>query len=41
MTESGDRNEVIFRPIGIIRTPFTNIEGMPIQPSGAGDAVGR
>ena len=41
MTESGSSDEVIFRPIGIIRTPFTSIEGMPIQPSGAGDAAGR
>jgi tRNA (adenine37-N6)-methyltransferase len=24
-----------FQPIGIIRTPFGNLEGMPIQPAGA------
>lgn len=27
-------------PIGIIRTPFTRIENMPIQPKGAGDMEG-
>ncbi len=27
-------------PIGIIRTPFTRIENMPIQPKGAGDTEG-
>jgi tRNA-Thr(GGU) m(6)t(6)A37 methyltransferase TsaA len=29
------------KPIGIIRTPFTKVEGMPIQPAGAGGAMGR
>ncbi len=27
-------------PIGIIHTPFKNLEGMPIQPSGAADVTG-
>jgi tRNA (adenine37-N6)-methyltransferase len=27
--------EVIYRPIGIIRSPFKDIKGMPIQPTGA------
>ena len=27
-------------PIGTIRTPFTELEGMPIQPAGAREAVG-
>ncbi len=27
-------NSITYRPIGIIRTPFKNKEGMPIQPSG-------
>ncbi|OGR58166.1 MAG: tRNA (N6-threonylcarbamoyladenosine(37)-N6)-methyltransferase TrmO [Desulfobacula sp. RIFOXYB2_FULL_45_6] len=27
-------------PIGIIHTPFENLEGMPIQPSGAADIMG-
>jgi len=27
--------EFIYRPIGVIRTPFPTLEGMPIQPSGA------
>ena len=31
----------LFSPIGIIRTPFATLEGMPIQPAGARDAVGR
>ena len=26
---------ITFRPIGTIHTPFTSLEGMPIQPSGA------
>ena len=28
-------NEVVFKPIGVIRTAFGDIEGMPIQPLGA------
>jgi tRNA-Thr(GGU) m(6)t(6)A37 methyltransferase TsaA len=32
--ESG-LNEIVFQPIGIIHTPFHDIEGMPIQASGA------
>jgi len=28
-------DQIVFKPIGIIHTPFTNREGMPIQPSGA------
>jgi tRNA-Thr(GGU) m(6)t(6)A37 methyltransferase TsaA len=27
--------EVSYRPIGVIHSPFTDIEGMPIQPTGA------
>jgi tRNA-Thr(GGU) m(6)t(6)A37 methyltransferase TsaA len=27
--------EISYRPIGVIHSPFTEIEGMPIQPSGA------
>jgi tRNA-Thr(GGU) m(6)t(6)A37 methyltransferase TsaA len=27
-------------PIGIIHTPYQSIEGMPIQPAGAGDVTG-
>jgi len=29
------RAEIRFQPIGFIHTPFSNIEGMPIQPAGA------
>ena len=27
--------EISYRPIGVIHSPFTEIEGMPIQPTGA------
>ncbi len=30
-----------FSPIGVIRTPHQDIEGMPIQPGGAADIAGR
>lgn len=33
-------DKIVFRPIGIIHTPFKQIEGMPIQPSGASDVPG-
>lgn len=29
------------KPIGIIHTPFTRLEGMPIQPAGAAGVQGR
>jgi len=32
--------KVEFEPIGIIHSPFTETEGMPIQPSGAKDVKG-
>jgi tRNA-Thr(GGU) m(6)t(6)A37 methyltransferase TsaA len=36
MKRSADTNsQVIFTPIGIIRSPFTDISGMPVQPVGA------
>ncbi|MBN1337390.1 MAG: tRNA (N6-threonylcarbamoyladenosine(37)-N6)-methyltransferase TrmO [Deltaproteobacteria bacterium] len=28
-------NEIVYRPIGVIRTPYTGAGGMPIQPRGA------
>ncbi len=31
----------IVTPIGIIETPFENLEGMPIQPSGAENVTGK
>lgn len=34
-------DEIVFRPIGLIRTPFRDIEDMPIQPSGARGVRGR
>ena len=33
--EKNGRGPVSFSPIGIIHTPYTDISGMPIQPSGA------
>ena len=33
-------NEISYTPIGFIRTPFQETEGMPIQPAGARDVVG-
>lgn len=32
---------VRYRPIGMIRTPFKELAGMPIQPTGAGGTRGR
>jgi tRNA-Thr(GGU) m(6)t(6)A37 methyltransferase TsaA len=32
--------QITFSPIGIIHTPFSDLEGMPIQPSGARDVQG-
>ena len=32
--------EISYRPIGTIHSPFTNIEGMPIQPTGASGIQG-
>ncbi len=32
---------VTFRPIGLIRTPFTELAGMPIQAAGATGVAGR
>ena len=34
------RMGINYKPIGIIRTPFTRIEDMPIQPAGAGGIGG-
>ena len=32
---------ITMTPIGVIRTPFTRLDGMPIQPGGARDVCGR
>ena len=32
--------EISYRPIGVIHSPFTDIEGMPIQPTGASGIQG-
>lgn len=34
-------NSVIYRPIGIIHSPFKELHGMPIQPTGALGVKGR
>lgn len=34
-------NPVVMTPIGVIRTPFTSLAGMPIQPGGARGTPGR
>ena len=31
---------IVYRPIGIIHTPFKEVENMPIQPSGAAEICG-
>lgn len=33
--------EIAYRPIGTIHSPFTQLEGMPIQPPGAAGVKGR
>ena len=33
-------SQYIFKPIGIVRSPFTQTEGTPIQPTGAADVPG-
>jgi tRNA-Thr(GGU) m(6)t(6)A37 methyltransferase TsaA len=42
MTESLESGPepITFRPIGIIRTPFTDTDGMPVQPVGATGVAG-
>lgn len=34
-------DEILFKPIGVIRTPFQTIKDMPIQPSGAESVEGQ
>lgn len=34
-------DEIVFRPIGVIRTPFKEPRGTPIQPSAGKDVEGR
>jgi tRNA-Thr(GGU) m(6)t(6)A37 methyltransferase TsaA len=33
--------KIEYHPIGVVRSPFKQIEGMPIQPAGAGSVRGR
>ncbi|MEF3697052.1 tRNA (N6-threonylcarbamoyladenosine(37)-N6)-methyltransferase TrmO [Desulfolutivibrio sp.] len=33
--------QIVYRPIGILHTPFHSVRGMPIQPVGAIGVVGR
>lgn len=32
--------EIVYKPIGVIHSPFGDVEGMPIQPSGAAGVKG-
>ncbi|MHC1791428.1 tRNA (N6-threonylcarbamoyladenosine(37)-N6)-methyltransferase TrmO [Solidesulfovibrio sp.] len=42
MSESiAPQTPVAMRPIGVIRTPFAALEGMPIQPGGAREVLGQ
>lgn len=34
-------SQIIYNPIGIIKTPFKSLEGMPIQPIGAKNVKGK
>ncbi|MEJ2615822.1 MAG: TrmO family methyltransferase, partial [Ignavibacteriaceae bacterium] len=34
-------NQIIYKPIGIIYSPFKSIEGVPIQPAGADGIKGK
>jgi tRNA (Thr-GGU) A37 N-methylase len=34
-------NAITYNPIGIIHTPFKEIEGMPVQPASANKAQGK
>ncbi len=38
---SETEREIIYRPIGVIRTPFTEVNGAPIQSAGAVGVPGR
>ena len=40
-TGPGPLDPVTFRPIGVVRTPFTDIDGMPVQPTAAIGTPGR
>jgi tRNA-Thr(GGU) m(6)t(6)A37 methyltransferase TsaA len=41
MPENIQNMKIRFRPIGIIRSPFQDVKGMPIQSSGMTDAQGK
>lgn len=36
-----EKDAIIFHPIGYIRSPFKNLQGMPIQPAGAAEVEGH
>ena len=40
-TDNMNYNQIIYKPIGIIHSPFKTIEGVPIQPAGANDIRGK
>jgi tRNA-Thr(GGU) m(6)t(6)A37 methyltransferase TsaA len=39
--KNADEDAIVFRPIGMIRSPFEKLEDMPIQPVGEASASGR
>jgi len=41
ISRSGGGSRIVYRPIGVVHSPFARIEGMPIQPAGAAGAEGR
>jgi len=41
VTETSCGDEILYRAIGTIRSPFTQVRGMPIQPARAGETKGR
>ncbi len=34
-------NQIIYKPIGVIYSPFKSVEGVPIQPAGANGITGK
>jgi tRNA-Thr(GGU) m(6)t(6)A37 methyltransferase TsaA len=39
--QAGGKMKIEYHPIGIIRSPFKHLEGMPIQPAAASSILGR
>ncbi|HEY5317008.1 MAG TPA: tRNA (N6-threonylcarbamoyladenosine(37)-N6)-methyltransferase TrmO [Solirubrobacteraceae bacterium] len=41
MESSGPSREICYRPVGVLRSPFTRLEGMPLQSVAAGEVRAR